>query len=128
MSEKTGVVPAGADIGADSRASTCDIAVVIPAFNEAESLPELLDLVGGILDGMQRSHEIWVVDDGSSDTTFETLAALAATRPDLHVLSFTRNYGKAAALSAGFLVAAGAIVITMDADLQDDPAEIPKLI
>ncbi len=110
------------------RERTCDVSVVVPAYNEAESLPELLDRVGGVLEEMGRTYEIWVVDDGSSDETFSVVRRVAAEKPRIHGLSFNRNYGKAAALSAGFDVACGRIVIQMDADLQDDPDELPRLI
>ncbi len=106
----------------------CDIAVVVPAFNEAESLPELVQRIAAAIDGMGRSWEAWIIDDGSSDGTFAMVEKLAAERPQVHGLSFGRNFGKAAALAAGFKAASADIVITMDADLQDDPAEIPELV
>lgn len=105
-----------------------DIAVVVPAFNEAESLPELVERIEQAVTGMGRTWEVWVVDDGSSDETFSVVEKLAAARPEVHGLSFGRNFGKAAALAAGFQAASAAVVITMDADLQDDPAEIPALV
>lgn len=105
-----------------------DIAVVVPAFNEAESLPELVDRIEKAIDGMGRTWEVWIVDDGSTDDTFAVTEKLAAARPQVHGLSFGRNFGKAAALSAGFKAASATVVITMDADLQDDPAEIPTLV
>jgi len=106
----------------------CEIAVVVPAFNEAESLPELVDRIAEAVAGLERSWEVWVIDDGSTDETFTTVEKLAAARPQVHGLSFGRNFGKAAALAAGFQAASAPIVITMDADLQDDPAEIPALV
>lgn len=106
----------------------CDISVVVPALNEAESLPDLVTRVASIIAETGQTYEILVVDDGSSDQTFEVLAALAPRHPQLHAISFTRNYGKAAALAAGFQAAGGSIVITIDADLQDDPTEIPRLL
>jgi len=112
----------------ENQGASCEISVVVPAFNEAESMPELLDRLEEVLVGMQRSYEIWVIDDGSNDGTFDVLAAQSSHRPHLHALSLSRNYGKAAALSAGFNVASGEVVITLDADLQDDPAEIPHLV
>lgn len=105
-----------------------DLAIIVPAFNEAESLPELVRRVVEVVAGMGRSFEIWIVDDGSSDGTFETVRRLAAQDPRVHGLRLGRNFGKAAALSAGFQAARAGIVITMDADLQDDPAEIPVLV
>ncbi len=106
----------------------CEIAVVVPAFNEAESLPELVDRIAEAVAGLGRTWEVWVIDDGSTDGTFATVEKLAAARPQVHGLSFGRNFGKAAALAAGFQAASADIVITMDADLQDDPAEIPTLV
>ena len=105
----------------------CDIAVVVPAYNEAESLPELVARIDAAITGMGRTWEAWIIDDGSTDDTFAVVEALAAERPQVHGLSFGRNFGKAAALAAGFGAADAAVVITMDADLQDDPAEIPAL-
>ncbi len=107
---------------------TCDLSVVVPAFNEAESLPELVDRIAAAAEGRGLSWEAWIIDDGSTDDTFAVTQRLAAQRPQVHGLSFGRNFGKAAALAAGFAACGGAIVITMDADLQDDPAEIPALI
>ncbi|MFO7609871.1 MAG: glycosyltransferase family 2 protein [Candidatus Krumholzibacteriia bacterium] len=106
----------------------CGIAVVVPALNEAESLPELVERIAAAIDGMGRSWEVWIVDDGSRDGTFAVAERLAAERPQVHGLGFGRNFGKAAALAAGFEAASADVVITMDADLQDDPAEIPHLV
>ena len=107
---------------------SCDIAVVVPAFNEAESLPELVDRIDEAITTLGRTWEVWVVDDGSTDGTFRVVEELAAARTQVHGISFGRNFGKAAALAAGFGAASAHIVITMDADLQDDPAEIPALV
>ncbi|MCK9994753.1 MAG: glycosyltransferase family 2 protein [Candidatus Krumholzibacteria bacterium] len=112
---------------ADS-APRCDIAVVVPAFNEAESLPELVDRIDEAIQKLGRTWEVWIIDDGSSDDTFDVVEKLAAARTQVHGISFGRNFGKAAALAAGFRAASAHIVITMDADLQDDPAEIPALV
>ncbi|MBU8870466.1 MAG: glycosyltransferase family 2 protein [Gemmatimonadales bacterium] len=112
----------------DEQNIRCDIAVVVPAFNEAESLPELVDRIEETISAMGRTWEVWVIDDGSTDGTFETVEQLAAGRSQVHGLSFARNLGKAAALAAGFASVSAEIVITMDADLQDDPAEIPHLV
>ena len=106
----------------------CDISVIVPSFNEADSIPELLDRIHASITGMGRTYEVWIVDDGSTDGTFAAAAAVAGRRAEAHAIQFTRNHGKAAALQAGFDAAAGDIVITMDADLQDDPAEIPDLV
>ena len=104
------------------------VAVVVPAFNEAESLPELVERIDAAVTGMGRTWEVWIIDDGSDDGTFGVVQELAAARPQVHGLSFGRNFGKAAALAAGFEAASADLVITMDADLQDDPAEIPALV
>ncbi len=109
-------------------APRCDIAVVVPAFNEAESLPELVDRIDEAITTLGRTWEVWVIDDGSTDGTFGVVEELAASRSQVHGLSFGRNFGKAAALAAGFRAVSAHIVITMDADLQDDPAEIPALV
>lgn len=108
------------------------LSIVIPAYNEAESLPVLLEQIQMVL----KTHayhraEVIVINDGSTDGTAEILDALLETqthRFTMHVIHFKRNQGKAEALMAGFAAAAGDIIITMDADLQDDPDEIPKLI
>lgn len=105
-----------------------DISIVIPAYNEAQSLPELFDRVHKVLGGKSWSYEIIVVDDGSNDGTFELIRKLQGNDKRLHAIRFRTNAGKAAGLDAGFRKAEGTYVITMDADLQDDPAEIPELI
>jgi glycosyltransferase involved in cell wall biosynthesis len=110
------------------RAVTCDLSVVVPAFNEGESLPELVERIAAAARSRNLSWEVWIIDDGSTDDTFAVTGRLAREYPQVHGLSFGRNLGKAAALSAGFHEAGGAVVITMDADLQDDPAEIPALL
>ena len=112
---------------AEDEVVRCDIAVVVPAFNEAESLPELVERIEATINGMGKSWEVWIVDDGSTDGTFKVVEELATVRPQVHGLCFGRNFGKAAALAAGFRAVSAEVVITMDADLQDDPAEIPAL-
>ncbi len=105
-----------------------DISIVIPAFNESKSLPELLLQIQEAFLSTTYTYEIIVVDDGSTDNTLEVLKSLKEQFKTLKIISFRRNYGKSAALSIGFKTARGEYVITMDADLQDDPAEIPNLI
>ncbi|MEL6821333.1 MAG: glycosyltransferase family 2 protein [Calditrichota bacterium] len=105
-----------------------EISVVIPAYNEAESLPELLKQLSATLQPMNKVYEIIIIDDGSSDGTAELLRSLSSEYPNLKALIFRRNYGKSPALSEGFRVAKGKYVITMDGDLQDDPKEIPNLL
>lgn len=105
-----------------------DLSIVIPAYNESESLPELLARITQSADPLQLEYEIIVVDDGSNDGTFQTLKSLKPQYPRLRALRFRKNYGKSPALAEGFKAAQGERVITMDADLQDDPAEIPALL
>lgn len=104
-----------------------DISVVIPAYNERESLPELVAWIERVMAANSYSHEIIIVDDGSTDGSWQTVRRLADEHPGLHGISFRRNYGKSAALYCGFAKAAGDVVFTMDADLQDSPDEIPEM-
>ncbi len=103
------------------------ISIVIPLLNEEESLQELCErIMEHVPAGFE--VEVWFIDDGSTDTSWAVIASLAAKDPRIHGVRFRRNYGKSAALQAGFERVKGQYVITMDADLQDDPAEIPALI
>ncbi|MDE6135110.1 MAG: glycosyltransferase family 2 protein [Muribaculaceae bacterium] len=105
-----------------------DISVVIPLFNEAESLPELKEWISRVMDENNFSYEVIFVDDGSSDDSWKVIRSLAQNDPDhVRAASFRRNYGKSPALNTGFGMARGNVVITMDADLQDSPDEIPSL-
>ncbi len=104
------------------------VSVVIPAYNEAESLRELVPAVAGVLRRTGRTFEIIVIDDGSTDGTPDVLEELCRAEPSLAALTFRRNFGKSAALATGFSRVRGTFVITMDADLQDDPEEIPALL
>ena len=104
-----------------------DITVIVPLYNEAESLPELAAWIRRVMDENGFSYEILMVDDGSTDGSWDTILSLAAENPAIHGISFRRNYGKSAALYEGFAAAQGNVVITMDADLQDSPDEIPEL-
>lgn len=105
-----------------------DVSIVIPLLNEEESLAELHQAVRGVMDSTGREWEIVFVDDGSSDSSMDILRDLHARHDNVTVLSFGRNLGKSAALAVGFRETAGSAVVTMDADLQDDPAEIPKML
>lgn len=105
-----------------------EISVVIPVLNEEESLPVLIDELEQVLQSIEKPYEIVFVDDGSRDRTPEVLRDAFERDPNVQVIQFRRNFGKSAALAAGFDAAAGEIVITMDGDLQDVPAEIPKLL
>ncbi len=104
------------------------ISVLVPAFNEAESLPELHAELTRALEAGGRPWELLFVDDGSRDGTDEAIARLAAADPHVRGVSLRRNFGKSAALATGFKLARGEWIATLDSDLQDDPAELPRLI
>ena len=104
-----------------------DISVIVPLYNETESLPELAAWIRRVMETNGYSYEILMVDDGSTDGSWDTVRALSKENPAIHGISFRRNYGKSAALYEGFAAAKGDVVITMDADLQDSPDEIPEL-
>lgn len=104
-----------------------DISVVIPLYNEAESLPELAAWIERVMQASGFSYEIIFVNDGSTDSSMQVIRSLAEANPAIHAVSFSRNYGKSPALNTGFARAQGDVVITMDADLQDSPDEIPEL-
>lgn len=104
-----------------------DISIVVPLFNEDESLPELHDWIVRVMTANQFSYEIVFVDDGSKDQSWEVIEGLVAKNEKVKGIKFQRNYGKSAALHTGFEAANGNVVITMDADLQDSPDEIPGL-
>ena len=105
-----------------------DVSVVLPVFNERESLPSLLAGLFAVLDAMDGAFEVLAVDDGSIDGSAEWLRQCARSRPELRVIEFARNFGQTAAMMAGFDHACGEIVVTLDADLQNDAADIPALI
>ena len=104
-----------------------DISVVIPLLNEDESVSELASWIGRVMEENHFSYEVLFIDDGSKDNSWKIIEGLTAQNPHLKGVKFRRNYGKAAALSVGFEHAEGDVVITMDADLQDSPDEIPEL-
>ncbi|WP_143962047.1 glycosyltransferase family 2 protein [Litoribacter populi] len=103
------------------------ISVVIPVYNEEDSLPELAEWIGRVMEENRFTYEVIFVNDGSSDNSWEVITGLAYKNGHLKGVGFTRNYGKSAALDIGFQKAKGEVVITMDADLQDSPDEIPGL-
>jgi len=105
-----------------------DLSIVVPVYNEEENIAYLYQQLTAVLEPLGRSYEIICVDDGSTDRSFELLAELAAKDPRVKVIRFRRNFGQTAAFSAGFDYAQGDIVITIDADLQNDPASIPLLL
>jgi len=104
------------------------ISVVVPVHNEERSVALLLDELASSLDGLGRTWEAIFVDDGSTDGTFAALTRLHAAHANVRVVRLRRNFGKAAALDAGFAEAIGDVVVTIDGDLQDDPSEIPRLL
>lgn len=103
------------------------ISVIVPVFNEEESLPELTQWISRVMNEHGFSYEVILINDGSTDRSWEVIQKVSSQNPHLKGLNFTRNYGKSAALDAGFRRAIGDVVITMDADLQDSPDEIPGL-
>jgi glycosyltransferase involved in cell wall biosynthesis len=105
-----------------------DLTVLVPAYNEAESLPELALWIDRVCVSSSIDYELIVIDDGSSDNTWEVLRDLSEKNSRIKAVRFRRNYGKAAALQTGFEASGGDVVITMDADLQDSPDEIPGLV
>ena len=104
-----------------------DISVVVPLFNEDESLPELTSWIARVMAEHSFSYEIVLIDDGSTDASWSVIESLKEQYPAVKGIKFRRNYGKSAALNVGFALAQGEVVITMDADLQDSPDEIPEL-
>jgi glycosyltransferase involved in cell wall biosynthesis len=108
--------------------SAVEVTVVLPVLNETESLPPLYRELTDTLEALGRSYELIFVDDGSTDGSFATLEKLHRQDDRVRVIRLRRNFGKAAALGAGFAEARGEAVVTLDADLQDDPAELPRLL
>ena len=104
-----------------------DISIVIPLFNEEESLPELCSWIEKVMNKNNYSYEVFLIDDGSKDSSWQVIEELSAKNSSIKGVKFRRNYGKSAALNIGFQKASGDVVITMDADLQDSPDEIPAL-
>jgi glycosyltransferase involved in cell wall biosynthesis len=104
-----------------------DISIVVPLYNEDESLPELITWIDSVMQQHQFSYEAIFVDDGSTDQSWKVITDLKEKFPSIKAIKFRRNYGKSAALNVGFAAAQGDVIITMDADLQDSPDEIPEL-
>jgi glycosyltransferase involved in cell wall biosynthesis len=104
------------------------LSIVIPLFNESDSLNELVDWITDVMQRNTISYELLFIDDGSTDDSWLTLTRLCASNPQIRALRFTKNFGKSQALHAGFKLAQGKIVATMDADLQDSPEELPEMI
>ena len=103
-----------------------DISIVVPAYNEKESLPELCSWIKQVMDKNNYSYEVVIVDDGSSDFSWDTIESINKENPAIKGIKFKRNQGKSAALHTAFQVVEGDMVVTMDADLQDSPEEIPE--
>lgn len=104
------------------------LSIVIPLFNESDSLNELVEWITDVMQRNTISYELLFIDDGSTDDSWLTLTRLCASNPQIRALRFTKNFGKSQALHAGFKLAQGKIVATMDADLQDSPEELPEMI
>jgi len=104
-----------------------NISVIVPLFNEAESLPELCAWISRVMDSKSYSYEVLLIDDGSKDNSWHIIKQISSENRNIKGIKFRRNYGKSAALNIGFEKAQGDVVITMDADLQDSPDEIPDL-
>src|SRR5262249_20593012 len=112
----------------DARVNQIEVSVILPVLDEVESLGVLHRELTEALERLGRSYEILFIDDGSRDGSFQLIEKLSIEDPRVRGFQFRRNFGKAAALAVGFREAQGDIVVTLDADLQDDPAEIPKLV
>lgn len=105
-----------------------DLSIVVPLFNEEESLPELIEWISRVANQSNLNHEIILVDDGSRDNSWDVIQELSLVFPQIRGIRFRRNFGKSAALHCGFQESRGEVVISMDADLQDNPDEIPELV
>src|SRR2546422_5217899 len=106
-----------------------ELSLVVPVYNERDNLPLLVEEVGSALGGAGRpSYEIVAVDDGSTDGSLDVLKALKRDHPELHIVAFAERAGQTAAFAAGFRAARGRVIVTLDADLQNDPADIPALV
>ena len=104
-----------------------DISIIVPLLNEKESLPELVAWIKRVVEKEGWTYEIIMIDDGSTDGSWDTIKELSASDSSIHGIRFRRNYGKSAALFHGFKAAEGRVVFTMDADLQDSPDELPEM-
>jgi len=113
---------------AEDRGDGIGLSIVVPVFNEAESLPELYAALAAVLESVGGSSELIFVDDGSTDASFEILKGLHDKDQRVKIIQLRRNQGKAAALAVGFREATGEVIMTLDGDLQDDPIEIPKFL
>ena len=105
-----------------------DYSIVVPFYNEEENIRPMLERVSKVMDDLSENYEIIAIDDGSSDTTFSKLVEGKERYPKLKIIKFRRNFGQTQAMQAGIDHACGEFIITMDGDLQNDPADIPKLL
>ena len=105
-----------------------DISIAVAVYNEEESLPFLCEKLHAVMSKLGKTYEIVLVDDGSTDRSWEVMNEQARKYPNLKLVKFRRNYGQTAAMSAGINESDGAVLITLDADLQNDPADIPALL
>src|SRR5882762_872112 len=103
------------------------LSIIIPARDEEESLPELSKWISRVMEEKAFSYEVIFIDDGSTDNTWRKIQEISAANPAFKGIRFNRNFGKSAALQTGFRAAEGDVVVTMDADLQDSPEEVPEL-
>ena len=111
-----------------ANSSQPELSVVVPIYNEVESIPSLIEAIASSLKATNLAYELICVDDGSKDGSSELLKQQAQARPDLRVVLLRRNYGQTAAMAAGFDSARGQVIVTLDGDLQNDPADIPLLL
>ncbi len=111
-----------------SKGAIVKLSIVIPVFNEEENMSLIYEELKGVLNGMRMDHEILFIDDGSTDMSLDILKDLQRRDPAVKIISFRKNFGQTAAMSAGFDYASGDVIITMDGDLQNDPHDIPQLI
>jgi glycosyltransferase involved in cell wall biosynthesis len=111
-----------------AKADPPDVSIVIPVYDERDNLEPLVAEIAAAMAGGGRPYEVVAVDDGSTDGSLEALKALKRTHPELHIVSFAANAGQTAAFAAGFRAARGAVIVTMDADGQNDPADVPALL
>src|SRR5437899_9871050 len=111
-----------------SMSAPVELSLVVPVYNERENLPVLVEEIGRALAGRGGRYEIVAVDDGSTDGSLDVLKALKREHPEIHIVAFAANAGQTAAFAAGFGAARGRVIVTLDADLQNDPADIPVLL
>src|SRR5256884_3452805 len=111
-----------------SMSAPLELSLVIPVYNERENLPVLVGEIDQALAGRAERYEIVAVDDGSTDGSLDVLKALKREHPEIHIVAFAANAGQTAAFAAGFGAARGRVIVTLDADLQNDPADIPVLV